>query len=236
MIKLSDYLNYLNQEVIQARISADKQAIETAKEYAKHEYLKHFSVPRYSLPVVKMNVPIKIQELDSETTYDFKRDYDAFVSEVNEKISEVNLEKGYRIEPIDKNEILENKEIIAVFDRLEKYDYSPVRSIEENLAKVDVDHLTKFFSPKLTFSAADDSLTRKEGKVVLARILKEALSKRFSPVKADLREIYIDPDTSREDDKGKILLTLDVEMVEDCIRIRNVRDEEGNEFEEIIFE
>ncbi|MDQ0591720.1 hypothetical protein QFZ37_000089 [Chryseobacterium ginsenosidimutans] len=42
MIKLSDYLNYLNNEIIQARKKADENAIEIAKEYAQHEYLRFF--------------------------------------------------------------------------------------------------------------------------------------------------------------------------------------------------
>ena len=98
MIKLSDYLNYLNNEVIQARKKADEQSIALAKEYAKHEYLKYFRVPRFSMPSVKLDIPIKIDELDSSASYNFKMDYDAFVSEVNENILKVNAEKNLQIQ------------------------------------------------------------------------------------------------------------------------------------------
>ena len=67
MIKLSDYLDYLNNEIIQARKKADENAVMIAKEYAKHEYLKFFKVPRYSLPSVKMDIPIKITDIDADS-------------------------------------------------------------------------------------------------------------------------------------------------------------------------
>ena len=68
MIKLSDYLDYLNNEIIQARKKADENAVMIAKEYAKHEYLKFFKVPRYSLPSVKMDIPIKITDIDADSS------------------------------------------------------------------------------------------------------------------------------------------------------------------------
>ncbi len=132
MVKLSDYLNYLNNEVIQARKKADEQAIEIAKEYAKHEYLKYFKVPRFSMPVIKMNIPIKINQLDTETKYDFDRDYDLFIAEANEKITKVNQEKQLNIKPLVKEELLENKELISVFDKLELEDRKPVKNISES--------------------------------------------------------------------------------------------------------
>lgn len=94
MIKLSDYLNYLNAEVVQARQKADETAIEVAKQYAKHEYLKYFSVPRFTMPTVKLNIPLKISELSADTKYNFKIDKAAFLEEVNAEIRTVNANKS----------------------------------------------------------------------------------------------------------------------------------------------
>ena len=66
-MKLSEYLDYLNREVIQARKRADEQAVEMAKVYAKDPYLKFFRVPRFSMPAVKFDIPIKIDDLEMET-------------------------------------------------------------------------------------------------------------------------------------------------------------------------
>ncbi|MEF9479639.1 hypothetical protein OWR28_19600 [Chryseobacterium sp. 1B4] len=93
MIKLSDYLDYLNNEIIQARKKADENAVLIAKEYARHEYLKYFKVPRYALPSVKMDIPIKITDIDSDSKYNFKLNQDQFVTEINERIRLVNKEK-----------------------------------------------------------------------------------------------------------------------------------------------
>jgi hypothetical protein len=236
MIKLSDYLNYLNNEVIQARKMADEQAIAVAKEYAEHEYLKYFRVPRFSMPVVKLNIPIKINELDSSVTYNFKRDYDTFVSEVNEKITKVNQEKGLSIQPLKKEELLKNKNITGLFDRFENTDYKPVKKLEDNLAKIDINKATLIFSKNIRFSNSEDSPSKEIENIEYSRLLKESFANRFTPVKTELKNIFIDPDTSKETDKGKILLTLDVEMVEEGFRIRSLKDKDGKEVEEIIFE
>jgi len=236
MIKLSDYLIYLNNEVIQARKMADKQAIEVAKEYAKHEYLKYFRVPRFSMPVVKLNIPIKISELDSNVTYNFKRDYDTFISEANEKIVIVNQVKGLAIKQLSKDEIVNNEAIINLFDSFERTDYRPVKKLEDNLSKVDMNLATDVFLKMNDISINQDDEKKKIENVEFSKILKETFANRFSPVKADLKNIFIDPDTSKETDKGKILLTLDIEMVEEGIRIRSLKDRDGQEVEEIIFE
>ncbi len=94
MIKLSDYLDYLNNEIIQARKKADENAVLIAKEYARHEYLKYFKVPRYALPCVKMDIPIKITDIDSDPKYNFKLNQDQFVTEMNERIRLANKEKN----------------------------------------------------------------------------------------------------------------------------------------------
>ncbi len=236
MIKLSDYLNYLNNEVIQARKKADEQSIIMAKEYAKDEYLKYFRVPRFSIPTVKLNMPIKISELDSKVTYNFKRDYDAFVSKMNNRIVKVNKEQGLDLKPIVKKELLSNKEIVNMFQKLEKHDYKPVRTIDDNLSRVNINSIAHRFIKHTRLSVAVDRGKKSKEERAAFEILKETFSDLYQPVKADLRDIFIDPDTSKATDKGKILLTLDVEMVEEGIKIRSLKDNNGNDIEEIIFE
>ena len=51
-----------------------------------------------------------------------------------------------------------------------------------------------------------------------------------------LRDIRIDPDTSKESDKHKTFLTLRVELIEEGIRINEMKDKNGNLIKEIIFE
>ncbi|APG64870.1 hypothetical protein LPB136_05640 [Tenacibaculum todarodis] len=224
-------MDYLNEEIVLARKKADEQAILIAKEYAKDPYLKYFRVPRFTMPSVKLNIPIKISELNSQTKYNFKMDDDAFISEVNDKIAIINKEKSLKINPINK-ETLKADDFKKVVTKLEKVDYSYVKKLDDNLTKVDIKVPIKNIVKKQGFSVANKELESEE----MATILKDAFKNRYTPVSAKLDDIYFDPNTSNETDKGKILLTLNVEMVEEGIRIHNATDEKGNKIEEIIFE
>lgn len=224
-------MDYLNEEIVLARKKADEQAILVAKEYAKDPYLKYFRVPRFTMPSVKLNIPIKISELNSQTKYNFKMDDDAFIRDVNDKIVIINKEKNLKLSPINK-ETLKADEFKKVVTKLEKVDYSYVKKLDDNLIKVDIKAPIKNLIKKQGFSVANKEVESDE----MSTILKDAFKNRYTPVSAKLDDIYFDPNTSNETDKGKILLTLNVEMVEEGIRIHNATDEKGNKIEEIIFE
>ncbi|MFY1045377.1 hypothetical protein [Chryseobacterium sp. GP-SGM7] len=57
MPKLNEYLGGLVSEIVSARKMADLQTVQTAKEYAEDELLKHFSVPRMKVSSVDLTVP-----------------------------------------------------------------------------------------------------------------------------------------------------------------------------------
>jgi len=234
MIKLSDYLNYLNSEVIRARKKADEEAIQIAKEYAEHEYLKYFRVPRFSMPSVKLNIPIKINELSSTTKFKFQRDYDSFLSEINEKIRAANKRKNMRISPLEKETVLKNKNIVQVFDKLEKQDFEPVKNLEDNIDKIDLKNMISSLTEIDGFSISNEPSDSEMEEFNV--ILKDSLKSRFIPVSSILNDIFIDPNTTKEEDKGNIMLNMEVEMIEEGIRIREVKDKDGNIVEEIIFE
>lgn len=114
MIRLLDYLDYLNNEIIQARKRLDERAVNTAKEYSQHEYLQHFRAPKYSMPSVKLDIPLKIADIDAQTKYDFKLIPKDFLKEVNEKINNINKEKDLRIPQISE-ELLSKPEFENIF-------------------------------------------------------------------------------------------------------------------------
>jgi len=235
VIKLSDYMDYLNEEIVLARKKADEQAVQVAKEYAKHPYLKYFRVPRFTMPSVKLEIPIQISELDAETKYNFKMDEAAFLNDVNKKIELVNKEKNLEIQPIDTTVVKEDAFKNIVKD-LEKVDYSYVRNIDDNLLKVDVNTKVTDLITKRTFATTSDEKIADE-KAEMQAIFNEAFKNRYTPVSSKLNNIFIDPSaTTASEDEGKINLKLNVELVEEGIRIHNAIDEKGNQIEEIIFE
>ncbi len=314
MVKLSDYLDYLYQEVVLARKKVDEQSVALAKAYAQDDYLKYFRVPRFTIPNVKLELPIKIDALDAETKYNFKMDIGAYLVEVNKKIEEVNRIENLTLKPVTVEQ-LQNTEFENITEAIEKLDHESLGDINQSINEIDFTQTTIFTKPTtgstlniLTTDEGSDTGALNteeasnttaitppgiegdvvsttpggwaiedraealntegasnttaitppgiEGDVVsttpggwtmegraealntkaLDTILKESLRNQFIPVSSKLNNIFIDPDTTKESDKDKILLKLNVEMVEEGLRIVNLQDENGKEFEEIVFE
>lgn len=232
MIKLSDYLDYLNNEIIQARKKADENAVMIAKEYAKHEYLKFFKVPRYSLPSVKMDIPIKITDIDADSKYNFKYSEDQLVEDVNKKIRLVNKEKNLNMTEISKKQ-LQTKEFTSLFKTLETGDQKFGKKPSVELLKVDLRQNVKSLNSgifRLQEGNGEEEVNE------LKEIFSNALLNRFSLVNSKINNIYIDPNTNSAEDKDKLFVNLHVEMEDEGIRIVSFKDKDGKEVEQIIFE
>lgn len=232
MIKLSDYLDYLNNEIIQARKKADENAVLIAKEYARHEYLKYFKVPRYALPSVKMDIPIKITDIDSDSKYNFKLNQDQFVTELNERIRLVNKEKRMNISEISKRQ-LQTEEFKTLFSNLEKNDQKFGKLPANEVLKLDLRKKVQLLNSGI-FRPQDG--TTEEETDELKEIFSKVLLNKYTLVNAKLNNIYIDPNTSAAEDKDKLFINLHVEMEEEGIRIVSYKDKDGNEIEQITFE
>ena len=232
MIKLSDYLDYLYNEIIQARKKADEKTVLVAKEYAKHEYLKYFKAPRYAFPSVKMDIPLKITDISSLSKYNFDQNKDKFQKEVNEKIQSVNKEKHLNIRSITKDE-LQNESFSQLFKTLESKDRKPVRNLEDEIIKIDV--LPQIES--LRSGTLKSKYSRSETETIeMKRIFSEVISNSYSLVSTKLNDIFIDPNTSGAVDKDKLFINLHIEMEEEGIRLVTFTDKDGKTVEEIIFE
>ncbi len=231
MIKLSDYLDYLNNEIIQARKKADENAVLIAKEYARHEYLKYFKVPRYALPSVKMDIPIKITDIDSDSKYNFKLNEDQFVTEINERIRLVNKEKKFNIPEINKRQI-QTEEFKTLFSKLEKNDQKFGQLPANEVLKLDIRNKMQLLNSGI-FRPQEGT---EEETDELKEIFSKVLLNKYTLVNAKLNSIYIDPNTSAAEDKDKLFINLHVEMEEEGIRIVSYKDKDGNEIEQITFE
>lgn len=60
MITLKDYVGNIYKEITKARVQADIETVEVAQEYAKHDLLKHFSVPNMRMKNVEITLPVAI--------------------------------------------------------------------------------------------------------------------------------------------------------------------------------
>lgn len=232
MIKLSDYLDYLNNEIIQARKRADENAIAIAKEYAKHEYLKYFTAPRYALPSVKMEIPLKITDIDSNSKYNFKINEDQLVGELNDKIRLVNREKKLNISEITKRQI-QNEDFKSLFKKLESTDQKFGKIPSSEVLKIDLKSKIKTLNTGV-FRPQDG--TTDEEVDELKDIFSTVLLNKYTLVNSKLNNIYIDPNTSAAEDKDKLFINLHVTMESEGLRIDSYKDKDGNDVEQITFE
>ena len=232
MIKLSDYLDYLYSEIIQARKKADEKSVQVAKEYANHEYLKFFKAPRFTFPSIKMDIPLKVSNISAQSKYDFKLDNEKFLNELNERIVTVNKEKQLNISPVTKEEI-QSTEFTELFKTLEKKDQKLVKNINDEIKKIDISPQITLLN-KRVFTPQDSKVEAERAE--MKRILTETIANSYSLVSTKLNDIYIDPNTTGAEDKDKLFINLHIEMEEEGLRIKSITDKNGQPVEEIIFE
>jgi len=239
MIKLSDYLDYLNNEIIQARKKADENAVAIAKEYAQHEYLKYFKVPRYSLPSVKMDIPIKITDIDADADRNFPINELKLIHDVNERIYTVNKEKQLNIQPISTKNI-QTEDFRTLVNSIRTGGLASVRlqKPETGAQMTDIKKTsvrTIAATPQKPVERPIEGTSTEEESLALQQIYADVLN-RYSLINSKLNNIYIDPNTNSAEDKDKLFINLHVEMEEEGIRIMSYKDKDGKEIEQIIFE
>jgi hypothetical protein len=72
MPKLNDYIGSLVSSITNARVMSDIQTVKVAEEYAKHNLLKHFSIPRMRIDDIEMTIPIALDEISDKTETEYE--------------------------------------------------------------------------------------------------------------------------------------------------------------------
>lgn len=239
MVKLSDYLSYLSNEIIQARKAMDLQAISNAKQYSEDEYLKYFKAPRFTMPSIKLELPIKISELDTETKFDFKMDEDLFLKKLNHKISNIGRKYKVPLKPFSKSD-LSKRTFANVVRDLERRDDKFVVNLDHSLSKVNLNSLIKPIgpTPPIREFTTMDTMDKIKMNQDIHEAMIDTLKMQFTPVETKLKNIFIAPDTHslKESGDDKILVKLNVELVEENLQIIKMTDDNGKEYEEIIID
>lgn len=226
MITLADYLDYLNAELLNARKKADEAALTTARAYAEHEYLQHFRAPRFTMPVVKLRLPIRIDDIDQKTKFDFKIRPQEFVAKLNERFTAISRKYDKPVKPMTLQRY-QSDAFQQTLKRLEDEDRvflaRPDALIDINTTRTIYDRV--FAGGNLRIAEDDPAL-----QADLQQALHQTLSEQFRPVATQLDRIAITPQAGsmREGDNEKLLVQLDIEMVEEGLRIRYIKDENGN--------
>ncbi|WP_221801596.1 hypothetical protein [Oceanobacter mangrovi] len=159
MPKLNEYLGSIISSLNTARVMADIQTVRVAEDYAKHELLQHFSVPRMRIDDVEITIPVAIDSAEEQI--------DAPVDIINNKdfnsqiYAEITRSLGVRSLPRETS--LQVRSLIASETReLEtsinkSRDLTPVASFSKQLAE----QVSKVLAqqPELEKSASTDDLS-----------------------------------------------------------------------------
>lgn len=68
MINLNEYLGSIASSLAEARLASDLKSLEVAEQFAKHDLLKHFSIPRFRMQNVELTIPVAIGEIGNDAT------------------------------------------------------------------------------------------------------------------------------------------------------------------------
>lgn len=67
MPTLIEYLGGVFNSITQARVMADLQSVQVAEQYAQHDLLRHFSVPRMRIGDIELTIPVGLEGVGSRT-------------------------------------------------------------------------------------------------------------------------------------------------------------------------
>lgn len=68
MPNLNEYLGSIVSSISNARVLSDLQTVKIAEQYANHNLLKHFSIPRMRIDDIEMTIPIGMNRIKNEET------------------------------------------------------------------------------------------------------------------------------------------------------------------------
>jgi len=108
MANLKDYLGTLVTSVNQARVLADIESANIAEQYAQHNLLKHFSIPRMRMQNVEFTIPVAIENMETSTPVDYQPiDNKTFVSKVYDELTNV-----YQVKSFDRASSLKIRQLL----------------------------------------------------------------------------------------------------------------------------
>lgn len=72
MPNLNEYIGSIISSITNARVMADVQTVKVAEQYAKHDLLKHFAVPRMRVGDVELTIPVALDALTERTETEYQ--------------------------------------------------------------------------------------------------------------------------------------------------------------------
>lgn len=220
-VALSDYIAYVFSEVSRARDMADRYSKEIAVAYAKDDVLRHFSVPRFKIAKMDLNMPVLVSGVQVSTLMKFSMDrqelrrvfLDAIVQIVKRIVSRDVAVRTDGAEPL----------LDALHERLEA-NPDPAR-VDDLVTRGWADVLRHVMKAN---DVASELLPRLAAEI--KRTLAEVVAKvkgGITTTRATLDGLLVNPETNvvKNGSSDASVFTIKAELMEEGMFIRSVKDE-----------
>lgn len=215
MVNLNEYLGGIATSLAEARLMSDLKSLEIAEKFAKHDLLKHFSIPRFKAQQIELSIPVAIGSLEAQLDTQYEPiDNVAFNSQTytllknQSKVTAFDRKISTAIRSLiaEESELLE-KNIKAQNDvpsALKQYAYRVAERFSAVYRKnVNVKLLTAQLYEALTPAIQTKATTKQQPKVIVeAHKLQEINPENIVRIKMTLNEEGMEWFTS-ENDKGE---------------------------------
>lgn len=227
MIALADYLAYLSAEVIDARRRADLQAVEAARAYAADEYLRYFRAPRFTMPSVRLEIPVRIAAVDHDTEYAFAFDDGYFLAEFNRRARRLALAGGMPAPQPVEREALAVPAFVKLRDALARAAERPVRDLD---AALDYARVRAAYEAVLKAALLERDDAYAKIAEPLGEAFYQALRLQYRPRRTHVNSLLVSPEaTSGDSAEDARLVRLTVELEAGGLQIRRLEGGDGRE-------
>ncbi|MEO0470558.1 MAG: hypothetical protein AAF206_13110 [Bacteroidota bacterium] len=224
-LKLSEYLGHLNQEVVRGRMQGDLRAIEVAKAYASDKLLRHFSAPHYLMPLVRMDIPVRVSSAELRHQYQFRFLKEDFVSDFNQRLNAFNRVEGLRI-PLFKADELPDQDMEMWLERLQEEPETFRDDLDTWLDKsIEAAAWEKIFIRK----NAVKKLPAEQRQAIRAMSM-ETMKTFFVPIRREVKDIIFDTGGAGQG-SNDMVINIHVEMLDEGFRLMKTDENEP----EIVF-
>ena len=234
-VALSDYIAYVFQEISKARDMADRFSKEVALSYAKDDVLRHFSVPRFKIARMDLNMPVLVSGVEITSLMKFRMDRQDFKRLVLGMILEIlksiipRPDKALRTDGVD-----------AILDVLhEQLTVNPDPRRPDDIV---TRGWNDAFRHVLNVNEIPNELAQRIAAELLARLLGELIAKvkaSTATSRGTLESLFVNPETNvvKNGSSDASVFTIKAELMEEGLFIKSVKDEKtGAESSVVEFE
>jgi hypothetical protein len=257
MLTISEYLSYLAQETMRARLSADAEAVRIAKVYAQDPIMKHFPVPRFKMPELELSIPIVVKEANVEEIRRFTLTEAEFTKHFREQLKEL----GTKLQtPLDLNapEMAPVRAQVAkLYDDLDKAnpedDDTPdvlddvttrIRPIVRVRSKLIDTRYAPIFSAVLqaakpgTTDLYKRTFPRNEFALEAQKALRDLTERSYVVTGRKLKELLVNPETGVIKTEATALSVFQIKarITEEGVSVSTLKDGSGTETTVVEFE